>query len=508
MTRISTLPRSALLGLCTLSAAACAGTSQGPDTPSPTASAQASAAPTLAPSTSPGAAPTTAAPSTPPPPVSKFVAVSPLPGASTLYPVDGALLIARDETDEVKPEGTWGLMIGVVEGDQADFSRKLLLDGMHRVIQISGTWPDAMDVLAMGDTGRTGIAEHYKLGGKGLQASSAKVGQFFLGVAKVGSSVLAMHAPMFPFSELPKVVTVRGPALSYKPQPADKKCEAQKAAVFPVAFGATGEGALLAYGSTCDDKPAVEMWSAPGQPSTVTPLPEGEIDRAASLVPGAGKEAWLLASSVMRFDGAAWKKLAPPPSPVIEGTVAPDGVFWGVTSKGGLLTWRNDGWQDEILPDGAAAGHVAITKDGTVWVTTASALLRTRRTADREGVKLDAKDKAPPARKRRLSPGGKSCTSNLVILYGFTKVTPDDYDFPLTRKALKGQKQYGKVRFVVTKDAGQKFFTAMVPDYDTGKSLVALVEKNVQGAKPQLVCAEPEIVREVKIDLATGDVVK
>jgi hypothetical protein len=94
------------------------------------------------------------------------------------------------------------------------------------------------------------------------------------------------------------------------------------------------------------------------------------------------------------------------------------------------------------------------------------------------------------------------------VLYGFTKVTPDDYDFPLTRKALKGQTHFEKARFVVAKDGGQKFFTAIVPDVAMGRKLVARIEKEVQGSKPQLVCAEPEIVREVKLDLKTGEVLK
>jgi hypothetical protein len=95
-----------------------------------------------------------------------------------------------------------------------------------------------------------------------------------------------------------------------------------------------------------------------------------------------------------------------------------------------------------------------------------------------------------------------------VLLYGFTKMTPDDYDFPLTRKAVKGHPEFAGVRFVVTKDGGQKYFTAQVPSFEMGKKLVALIEKEVQGSKPQILCAEPEVVREVKIDLRTGEVVK
>ena len=496
--------------LSTLACGACSGAPQDPATPAATATAVSTAAPvaTVAPTAS---ATATAAAVTPPPaPESKLIAVASLPGAATPFAVEGALLLARDEAGEISPEGKWGVQIGVVDGDRVTFGADMVLDGMHRVISITGTWPGAVDILATGDTGRTGIAEHYVRGAKGLSASSARVGQFFVGVGKTGGSVLAMSTPMFPFSELPAIKTVRGPALSYKPQAADKKCEQQKAAVFPSAFGTAGDGAVLAYGNTCDDKPAVEMWAAAGKPSTIVALPGTDVDREARILTGSGKEAWLLAGQVMRFDGAAWTKLDPPPGYVNEGAVAPDGTLWILTASGTVAAWRGGEWQHELLPDGAAANHIAIDRDGTLWVTTATSLLRTRRPADAAGagVALGAKDKAPPAKKKRLSPGSKSCTQNVVVLYGFTKVTPDDYDFPLTRKAVKGHKEYSKTRFVVTRDAGQKYFTALVPDYDTGKRLVQLVEKEVQGSKPQLVCAEPEIVREVKIDLATGDVIK
>jgi hypothetical protein len=94
------------------------------------------------------------------------------------------------------------------------------------------------------------------------------------------------------------------------------------------------------------------------------------------------------------------------------------------------------------------------------------------------------------------------------VLYGFTKTTPDDYDFPLSRKALKGHTELETTRFVVTKDYGQKFFSALSPSYADAKKLAAIIEKEVKGSKPQVVCAQPEILRELSIDLKTGEVRK
>jgi hypothetical protein len=176
---------------------------------------------------------------------------------------------------------------------------------------------------------------------------------------------------------------------------------------------------------------------------------------------------------------------------------------------------RFDGtaWRKVALP--AAPSSIATDRDGTVWVSAGGTLYRTPKKAGEKSAVAATKASAPagnaaPSRKffNTPRPAGPFCPSNLVVLYGFTKVTPDDYDFPLTRKALKGRTEYESARFVVAKDGGQKFFSAIVPDAKSGRKLVELIEKEVKGSKPQLLCAEPEIVRELKIDLKTGDVVK
>ncbi|NUO48667.1 MAG: hypothetical protein HOV80_07410, partial [Polyangiaceae bacterium] len=183
-----------------------------------------------------------------------------------------------------------------------------------------------------------------------------------------------------------------------------------------------------------------------------------------------------------------------------------------------LFKFDGKEWKPITLP--VAPTSVATDGEGTVWVSAGTTLFRTPKKAGEKSVAVTApKTNAAPSgggsagssgQKFFKSPrqAGPLCPSNLVVLYGFTKVTPDDYDFPLTRKALKGHTEYEKSRFVVAKDGGQKFFSAIVPDVKSGRKLVELIEKEVKGSKPQLVCAEPEIVREVKIDLKSGDVIK
>jgi hypothetical protein len=96
-----------------------------------------------------------------------------------------------------------------------------------------------------------------------------------------------------------------------------------------------------------------------------------------------------------------------------------------------------------------------------------------------------------------------------VVLYKLSRVAPKDYDFPLTRAALKGHPEYADVRFAETEDAGSRYFVAFVPDFAKGRSLTKLIVDKVQGAKPQLLCGEPpQVNREIGIDLATGAIKK
>jgi hypothetical protein len=101
---------------------------------------------------------------------------------------------------------------------------------------------------------------------------------------------------------------------------------------------------------------------------------------------------------------------------------------------------------------------------------------------------------------------GEACESIYVQLFAFVKTTPDDYDFPLTRQALKGHKDLAGATFVVTRDRGNKYFGAFVPDLALARKLAGVVQKGVKDASPEILCAQPEKVRDLAIDFETGDV--
>lgn len=472
---------------------------------------------------------------------SDLVAVATLPYDVSFLPFDGGLVAVGAQFDEA----LGGIPMGVIESDRFTPKPELAIRSFWAtVVGAGGAWPQGVDMVVTGTTGRTAIAMHYTLSSDaGWVPKSSRDAAYFAGIATVGASVLALETPaVMPYFK-PEVKTLRGPKLVRTTAPVDTDCERELAAsghprqwlprtaITPVAFGATRGGTLVALGPrACGDGPTAEIWDAGSTTSRLVDLPavaDPKLDGARLVVPGRGEgEAYLVYGSVSRLDGQSLTRLPDPPARLEQAAVGGNGTLyaivaqkerfdekqrqWVLETPPRLVKYDGKAWSDVPLP--TVPFSVAADRDGTVWVSTGSTLLRTRRGAD-EKDKVTATKAEKPAvlgvsKRRAPRAAGPLCPSNLVVLYGFTKVTPEDYDFPLTRKALKGHTEYEKSRFVVAKDGGQKFFSAIVPDVAAGRKLVSLIEKEVKGSKPQLLCAEPEVVREVKIDLRTGEVVK
>jgi hypothetical protein len=488
---------------------------------------------------------------TPPKPAateSPFVAVATLPYPIHLHASEGALLGAA-------PMGTDNGVIpmGIIEGDKFIDKPDLALKGdWLQVVAAAGTWPQGVDLLVMGTTGRTGIAQHYTLNAEGgWFPKSSRVGHFYAGVAKVGETTLALEMSGMMGTNA-EFVPIRGPKVVRTITKVDKACEKgmkdegfppatiPKNQLFAASFGGTHSGALVAVGSVaCAEHLAAEIWDNGSTTSRIVPLPvDKTAEQVASdpvVVRGSGSvDAWILAGHVYAFDGKDLRAVPPIPNGVfaLKGAAGPNGELYVITNQRShydkakrenvvdvpsqLLKTDGKTWTPVPLP--GAPESVATDKSGVVWVATSTALLRTKKSVDEKSIAVAPVGAAPgagagaakPTAEPRKAPRapGPLCPSNVVVLYGFTKVTPDDYDFPKTREALKGHKEFESARFVVAKDGGQKFFSALVTDVKMGRQLVKLIEKNVTGSKPQLVCSEPEIVRELKINLQTGDVIK
>lgn len=501
---------------------ACSGSgSTGPNGPEATATASASVAEpvsTAQPSASAGASASASAPPSKPA-ESPFVAIAKLDGAFNLFPVDNAMVVAGQDAKPAEGESRTVNWIGVVEGDKVRFEKDWYLEGwFHNVVGVAGSWPDDATLLAVGDTGRSPVAERYEVKGKLKAAKGAGETRRYLGLLRTKTSLVGVDAPFFPMNSGMSFTTFKGAAVKLTPRPAPKECSDMKpkyALAMPAAVGALPDGTVLVYGVTCGEKgePSIESFKE-GAASTITPLGNAtDMSELPQFVVGRDGDAWLVGGGLYHLEGGAWTKVATPGAgeSVLRGAIGKDGALY-VACDSGLYRRAKDRWEEVVLPADAKPQDVAVDKDGVMYVVAGGALLRERRgnesAAGAASVPVAGGATAPRKARKAPTPGGPRCKSNVVVLYGFTKVTPDDYDFPQTRKALKGHIELNEARFVVTRDGNQKYFVAKTPSYGLAKQVAAVIEKGVQGAKPAIVCAEPEVVRELGIDLQTGNVRK
>jgi hypothetical protein len=294
-----------------------------------------------------------------------------------------------------------------------------------------------------------------------------------------------------------------------------------KAEIWPDAFLAIPSGHVFIAGNDCSEGTSVE-WFAPG----------AEQGSRASLAPGcwpsvtfAGdkpESVFLMVAcretkkheaqnKLFRFDGTGFGEVPYPGGRPALMRVTPAGALL-VADASVLRKRAPDGaWSEIPLPAGVTAlSSLHVASEDDLWATAGNQILRTRAPAgDPQRVEWPSYG-VQMARDSLALPRAatKSCESIFALLFSFTRVTPDDYDFPLTRKALAGHKDLAGIRLVVTRDRGRKYFGAFAPSLEIGKKLVEVVQKGVPDSTPQLLCVKPEVVREMEIDLATGDVKK
>jgi hypothetical protein len=157
-------------------------------------------------------------------------------------------------------------------------------------------------------------------------------------------------------------------------------------------------------------------------------------------------------------------------------------------------------------------GGVEVTPDGGVWLPADAALLRkgpAREAFVWNDAACPAVRVARPATETCMTMGG----SVFVLLYTLVKTTPADYDFPMLREAIKGRRELAGFRFVETEESGKRYLVGYPsensnnPIGDAAK-LAQRVKEKVQGSTPVVLCGSPREVRELRIDLATGNVIK
>jgi hypothetical protein len=309
---------------------------------------------------------------------------------------------------------------------------------------------------------------------------------------------------------------------------------------------------VFAIGQHCDpdqeyQELAVERWAPGTKTSTIEIMPgihePGDLPSSSYTATGvaaisptdvfiaAYKDTWGKDTPTKRspyfahFDGKSWQAL---PSPIRGGVRSlwsePGGAIFASNDNGELWSrgangqWSPISWPASLTAQGElklvsfwprAAGddwavvEVESPKKGKIGY-----LLHTRPAVN--GVPtLEAMSRKE--RSLRLpGPPVDWCETRFVLLYTLARKAPADYDYPATRKALKGHSELAVegVRFVEFEREGRRYFGARVPDFDLGEKLARLVKAKVPGSTPELVCLDPLEHRTLDIDLKTGDLRK
>lgn len=228
-------------------------------------------------------------------------------------------------------------------------------------------------------------------------------------------------------------------------------------------------------------------------------------------------------SDLYRLKNGSWEKLTPGGA---QGEFhwirkAPDGTSWALVGDDLWHLGAQETWEKSILPKGSDGKRLVADRllwhDGEMLIVargaTESALLGTVQpekvldlAAETETYHIKAEAHAAW---KQAKPFTRGCKDGFVVLYKLSRVAPPDYDFPLTRDALKGHTELSDVRFAEGEDLGTRYLVAFVPSPAKGQKLIKLVEAKVQNARPQMLCGSPpKINRELKFDLRTGVLVK
>ncbi len=533
-----------LLPLCLTLLASCGGRN------AQTASAQSATLPVAAPGSTEIA--TAAAPTTP---TTTQPAAVPSPfhiiaiGVS-LFPTEGGLMLYNGED-----------LLADVKGDSItahpEYLGTYVPEVMSNLEVLGGQWPEHGLISVTRPEARTSYSTVYEKNGKGWRKlTQTSAGEGYAGVQPWrGGRTIALIKGMFqPYD----FAVISGPP-DRLPDPALSPREEDgppfsMSRVEPMSFAALTSGELFVLGVSAGNKPnwVVERWTPGAKKSVIEELPAlveaSAYSESLSISAFAGNDVYVhgkvrncagpeckpTVGYLAHFDGKVWSVVPHPAEADFPSVERVEGHLWLV--GGGKLYKQPPGsadWQIVPLPhaDSVRSALVEFLPEMKERPTEPEA---TRVYADRNNVIwLDAsagsfnlvlRNRAIPAVWH--APGGSAWTHSVrqfqpyraadegceaqaqifVMLYAATKTTPKDYDYPLTRAALKGHKEFNGIVFAETEELGRHYFGAFVPKLSLARKLVQVVEKGVKGSKPVALCRDPTKVRILGIDLASGNV--
>jgi hypothetical protein len=545
MMRTPTIP-CAFAGACAFWLTACGG---GPAPASSPQVAKASPSVTVAPAAKPALA--QRAPSAPKP-ASPFNVIGELPADLSLFGVGERGFLISQAGVELQLVGDEVVQDPLLKrGLPVPPTIMLSVDG------VGGRYPDAFWLSTSEPRGRTGFSALWRWDGKNWQRNASMADTHYItGILPwVGGRMLALEQSGMAFDA--SFVVLSGDKRVALPQFTKAKFQQEfgycKTRLKPEQWATLPTGEVFAVGQHCDPERdyqelAVERWAPGAKTSTIDILPgihaeddppirSYEATGIAVISPNdvfvaALKRTWRKDTPTKttpyfaQFDGKTWQAL---PSPIPGGVrslwTEPGGVIFASNDKGELWSrgangkWSPIIWPSALTEQGElklvgfwprAAGDdwavVEVVSPQKGWM--GCYLLHTRPAVNGMPT-LEAMSRKE--RSLRLpGPPVDWCETRFVLLYTLARKAPADYDYPATRKALKGHNELAVdgLRFVEFEREGRRYFGARVPDFDVGEKLAKLVKDKVPGSTPELVCLDPLENRTLDIDLKTGELRK
>jgi len=288
-----------------------------------------------------------------------------------------------------------------------------------------------------------------------------------------------------------------------------------------------GPNDVVAITHIADRGPYVAQWNG----KTWSDVSPGGSESVADAFRAKDGALWLQRENEMaRFSAGKWTTFTPPggKASLEWAKMAPDETIW-VGRPGELLHLDKNGFRvvplPELAPDEEATPLDVLFREGETLLVAraggAGTLLSTKKPtkvldldtpeAPTEGEPPKPRPATPKVENHafaRITPGSPTCKELFVVLYKLAKVAPPNYDFPLTRAALKGHTELSAVKFAETEESGRRYFVAFVPSFAVGQKLVKAVQEGVKGSTPQMLCGKPARTnRDIRIDLRTGEIV-
>ncbi len=286
-------------------------------------------------------------------------------------------------------------------------------------------------------------------------------------------------------------------------------------AVNPVAFAAFPSGHVVVVG-----KESYEHFAPGAARGTIGPLPAPGIYNAQFAKHGENELLVTLKDGPAHFDGKRWHLWPLPNGDSARMMDHHDGRWWAISSKH-LYKREGDAWiAVPIAPEPTnGTRHIQdmASIGGALWLTSS-----TKPDAGKMGPRqlwssvkpprgmqaledLSKTDRGVGVRAMAIPPTARpDCAQVFAVFFGLAKTVDAKHDFPLTRRALKGHREFSSARFVKTEENGRKYFGAFVKDYASGRKLTALLASKVKNATPKLLCHKPKVLAELEFDLATG----